>query len=137
VKPLLIVIAFLILTSTAKADLTSGELKTDCEEAARIFADQSAAGTLGSGICLGFVQGFAETVNLRIRNYIGADGRVFALSMHSHVSNGQMALVYLKWIAKHPEAEKRPAIHSLELALLASKLATLEMVGTFQPTPST
>ena len=134
-KVLLIAIAVLALSSIAKANLTSGELRANCEEAEKIHGDQSGNGTLG-GICLGFIQGFVETLNLGMKNYIVADGRVFAVTMQDGVTTGQMVRVYLKWITNHPEEENKPAIQSLELALLESKLATSEMVGTFQPTPA-
>jgi len=134
-KSLLLAIAVLTLSSAAKANLTSGELKTNCEEAAKIHGDQSGNGTLG-GICLGFMEGYTATINSGVNDYILADGSVFAITLQDGITVGQMVRVYLKWITSHPEQENKSAVHSLGLALLESGLATSEMVGKFQPTPT-
>ena len=133
-KPLLLAIAVLALSSAAKANLTSGELKTNCEEAAKIHGDQSGNGTLG-GICLGFMEGYTATINSGVNDYILADGSVFAITLQDGITVGQMVRVYLKWITNHPEQENKAAVHSLGLALLDLVWRHRKWLGSFNLHP--
>ena len=82
------------------------------------------------------MEGYTGTINSGVNDYILADGSVFAITLQDGITVGQMVRVYLKWITSHPEQENKSAVHSLGLALLESGLATSEMVGKFQPTPT-
>lgn len=131
-KPLLIAIAVLTLSSATRAKPTSGELKTGCEEAVKIQDHQSGDAALGAR-CLGFMEGYTSTIDVGVNVYILADGSVYAITLQDGATVAQLIRVYLKWIGNHPEQENKSAARSLGLALIESGLATSEMVGKFQP----
>lgn len=129
-------IGFMLLAPLAHAQSprTAQELQTDCESTVRFINDLAAGGTgeqshaddVRSGSCVGYMLGFMD--GLEGMSYIDGND-IVSFSTPDGFTGGQLAQVYAKYMAAHPEFLQKRASYAATRAFLEYGILVLKNTG--------
>jgi hypothetical protein len=130
-----VLILSLSAVGTKATPLTGGKLLIDCKVLGVANApnapEPSAIESFDGGMCLGYMLGYMEGVNDMM---VVIDKVLVTVVFREGVTPGQMARVYVIYMAKHPEEETNSAAQTVTNAMFDAKLVTVVPVKSETPT---